>query len=86
MTWLNVVAPSVSDEDEARCSHLLFTLNVYQYRIEKANRAGLPGGEYSHYTSSLVLLRWQLLASSVCLSVCVSVCVFKGDGGVVGCC
>nr|KAG5702101.1 hypothetical protein BaRGS_010367 [Batillaria attramentaria] len=38
-----LAARSAADEDEARCSHLLFTLNVYQYRIEKANRAGLPG-------------------------------------------
>lgn len=36
----------VADEDEARSSHLLFTLNVYQYRIEKANKAGLPGGRW----------------------------------------
>ncbi|XP_076464900.1 uncharacterized protein LOC143296727 [Babylonia areolata] len=34
---------SPPEEEEGRCSHLLFTLNVYQYRIEKANRAGLPG-------------------------------------------
>ncbi|KAL8572386.1 hypothetical protein ACOMHN_023155 [Nucella lapillus] len=38
-----LAARSATDEDEARCSHLLFTLNVYQYRIEKTNRAGLPG-------------------------------------------
>ncbi|XP_070179589.1 kinesin-like protein KIF26B isoform X2 [Littorina saxatilis] len=38
-----LAARSAMDEDEARSSHLLFTLNVYQYRIEKANRAGLPG-------------------------------------------
>ncbi|ESO85460.1 hypothetical protein LOTGIDRAFT_107821 [Lottia gigantea] len=31
-------------EEDGRSSHLLFTLHVYQYRIEKANRAGLPGG------------------------------------------
>ena len=32
-------------EDEGRSSHLLFTLHVYQYRIEKQeNKAGLPGG------------------------------------------
>ncbi|KAK6182781.1 hypothetical protein SNE40_010389 [Patella caerulea] len=30
-------------EEDGRSSHLLFTLHVYQYRIEKANRAGLPG-------------------------------------------
>ncbi|XP_041353200.1 kinesin-like protein KIF26B [Gigantopelta aegis] len=30
-------------EDDGRSSHVLFTLHVYQYRIEKANRAGLPG-------------------------------------------
>ncbi|XP_053396929.1 kinesin-like protein KIF26B isoform X2 [Mercenaria mercenaria] len=30
-------------EEESRSSHLLFTLHVYQYRIEKENRAGLPG-------------------------------------------
>ncbi|KAK3578712.1 hypothetical protein CHS0354_008571 [Potamilus streckersoni] len=34
---------SAADEDEGRSSHLLFTLHVYQYRIEKANKAGLPG-------------------------------------------
>ena len=31
-------------EDEGRSSHLLFTIHVYQYRIEKENKAGLPGG------------------------------------------
>ncbi|KAK0042542.1 kinesin-like protein KIF26A, partial [Biomphalaria pfeifferi] len=32
-------------EDEGRSSNILFTLNVYQYRIEKSNtKAGLPGG------------------------------------------
>ncbi|WAR19363.1 KI26A-like protein [Mya arenaria] len=30
-------------EEESRSSHLLFTLHVYQYRIEKENKAGLPG-------------------------------------------
>ena len=39
----------VSDEEEGRSSHLLFTLHVYQYRIEKANQAGLPGGESSSF-------------------------------------
>ena len=39
----------VSDEEEGRSSHLLFTLHVYQYRIEKANQAGLPGGELSSF-------------------------------------
>ncbi|XP_025104476.1 kinesin-like protein KIF26A isoform X2 [Pomacea canaliculata] len=38
-----LAARLAADEDEARSSHLLFTLNVYQYRIEKANKAGLPG-------------------------------------------
>ena len=34
-------------EDEGRSSHLLFTLHVYQYRIEKQeNKAGLPGGNF----------------------------------------
>lgn len=33
-----------SDDEDIRSSHLLFTLHVYQYRIEKANQAGLPGG------------------------------------------
>lgn len=37
---------AISDEEESRSSHLLFTLHIYQYRIEKANQAGLPGGEY----------------------------------------
>ncbi|GFO04781.1 kinesin-like protein kif26a-like [Plakobranchus ocellatus] len=39
-----LAARTAADEDEARSSHLLFTLNVYQYRIEKAStKAGLPG-------------------------------------------
>ncbi|XP_052058492.1 uncharacterized protein LOC127698847 isoform X2 [Mytilus californianus] len=30
-------------EDDGQSSHMLFTIHVYQYRIEKANQAGLPG-------------------------------------------
>ncbi|KAK3093323.1 hypothetical protein FSP39_014094 [Pinctada imbricata] len=37
------LAARATDEEEGRSSHLLFTLHVYQYRIEKANQAGLPG-------------------------------------------
>ncbi|KAK6182778.1 hypothetical protein SNE40_010388 [Patella caerulea] len=38
-----LAATSKHVEEDGRSSHLLFTLHVYQYRIEKANRAGLPG-------------------------------------------
>ncbi|XP_033736356.1 kinesin-like protein KIF26B isoform X2 [Pecten maximus] len=38
-----IAARTKLDEEESRSSHLLFTLHVYQYRIEKANQAGLPG-------------------------------------------
>ncbi|CAI9734877.1 kinesin KIF26B isoform X2 [Octopus vulgaris] len=38
-----IAARSTSDEEELRHSHLLFTLHVYQYRVEKANKSGLPG-------------------------------------------
>ncbi|XP_059172554.1 kinesin-like protein KIF26B isoform X2 [Physella acuta] len=39
-----LAARSAADEDEERSSHILFTLNVYQYRIERSNtKAGLPG-------------------------------------------
>ncbi|VDI10876.1 kinesin family member 26 [Mytilus galloprovincialis] len=30
-------------DDDGQSSHMLFTIHVYQYRIEKANQAGLPG-------------------------------------------
>ena len=46
--WYNLVFTSIA-EDEGRSSHLLFTLHVYQYRIEKENKAGLPGGNISDY-------------------------------------
>lgn len=36
-----------AEEEELRSSHIVFTLHVYQYRIEKANQAGLPGGKSS---------------------------------------
>ncbi|GAB1604540.1 kinesin-like protein KIF26B [Argonauta hians] len=38
-----IAARSTAGEEELRQSHLLFTLHVYQYRVEKANKAGLPG-------------------------------------------
>lgn len=44
----NILGPKISndfaDDEELRSSHIVFTLHVYQYRIEKANQAGLPGG------------------------------------------
>ncbi|XP_021099317.1 kinesin-like protein KIF26A isoform X2 [Heterocephalus glaber] len=33
-----------SGEDRGHSSHLLFTLHVYQYRVEKCGRAGMSGG------------------------------------------
>ncbi|KAM6912878.1 kinesin-like protein KIF26A isoform 2-T2 [Xenentodon cancila] len=32
------------DEDERRNSHMLFTLHVYQYRMEKSGKGGMSGG------------------------------------------
>ncbi|XP_018583312.1 kinesin-like protein KIF26A isoform X3 [Scleropages formosus] len=32
------------DEDEHRNSHMLFTLHVYQYRMEKSSKGGMSGG------------------------------------------
>ncbi|TTD62561.1 Kinesin-like protein KIF26B [Bagarius yarrelli] len=32
------------DEDEHRNSHMLFTLHVYQYRMEKSGKGGMSGG------------------------------------------
>ncbi|XP_065943161.1 kinesin-like protein KIF26B isoform X2 [Magallana gigas] len=37
------LASRAQDDEELRSSHIVFTLHVYQYRIEKANQAGLPG-------------------------------------------
>ncbi|XP_076014601.1 kinesin-like protein KIF26A [Genypterus blacodes] len=33
-----------ADEEERRNSHMLFTLHVYQYRMEKSGKAGMSGG------------------------------------------
>jgi hypothetical protein len=51
------ISVNVISEEESRSSHLLFTLHVYQYRVEKENRAGLPGGKllYLSYISVLWL-------------------------------
>ncbi|XP_062588901.1 kinesin-like protein KIF26B isoform X4 [Saccostrea cucullata] len=38
------LASRAQEDEELRSSHIVFTLHVYQYRIEKANQAGLPGG------------------------------------------
>ncbi|XP_034078023.1 kinesin-like protein KIF26A isoform X3 [Gymnodraco acuticeps] len=35
--------PSV-EEDERRNSHMLFTLHIYQYRMEKSGKGGMSGG------------------------------------------
>ncbi|XP_005916794.2 kinesin-like protein KIF26A isoform X3 [Haplochromis burtoni] len=32
------------DEDERRNSHMLFTLHIYQYRMEKTGKGGMSGG------------------------------------------
>ncbi|XP_053366268.1 kinesin-like protein KIF26B [Clarias gariepinus] len=32
------------DEDEHRNSHMLFTLHIYQYRMEKSGKGGMSGG------------------------------------------
>ncbi|XP_073904901.1 kinesin-like protein KIF26B isoform X3 [Castor canadensis] len=32
------------DEDDHRSSHMLFTLHVYQYRMEKSGKGGMSGG------------------------------------------
>ncbi|XP_075471063.1 kinesin-like protein KIF26A isoform X3 [Ascaphus truei] len=32
------------DEEERRNSHMLFTLHIYQYRMEKAGKGGMSGG------------------------------------------
>lgn len=33
-----------TDEDERRNSHMLFTLHIYQYRMEKSGKGGMSGG------------------------------------------
>uniref|UniRef100_A0A673YRM2 Kinesin family member 26A n=1 Tax=Salmo trutta TaxID=8032 RepID=A0A673YRM2_SALTR len=33
-----------SDEEERRNSHMLFTLHIYQYRMEKSGKGGMSGG------------------------------------------
>lgn len=38
---------------------MLFTIHVYQYRIEKANQAGLPGGKVFCFALGSFLLTWS---------------------------
>ncbi|XP_015825589.3 kinesin-like protein KIF26A isoform X1 [Nothobranchius furzeri] len=33
-----------ADDDERRNSHMLFTLHIYQYRMEKSSKGGMSGG------------------------------------------
>ncbi|XP_068194463.1 kinesin-like protein KIF26A isoform X3 [Antennarius striatus] len=34
----------IADEDDRRNSHMLFTLHIYQYRMEKSGKGGMSGG------------------------------------------
>lgn len=57
----NILGPKISndfaDDEELRSSHIVFTLHVYQYRIEKANQAGLPGGRLTSEWWKKIILR-----------------------------
>ncbi|XP_054710842.1 uncharacterized protein LOC129220447 [Uloborus diversus] len=39
-----IAARTQDNEEEAKNSHFLFTLHVYQYRVEKGERGGVSGG------------------------------------------
>ncbi|TMS21264.1 Kinesin-like protein KIF26A, partial [Larimichthys crocea] len=48
-SWMHAIAarstsrPS-ADEEDRRNSHMLFTLHIYQYRMEKSGKGGMSGG------------------------------------------
>uniref|UniRef100_A0A8C4NPF3 Kinesin motor domain-containing protein n=1 Tax=Eptatretus burgeri TaxID=7764 RepID=A0A8C4NPF3_EPTBU len=61
-------------EDEHRNSHMLFTLHLYQYRMERSGRGGMTGGRSRLHLLDLgscekVLCRSQEAGAGLCLSL-----------------
>ncbi|XP_051869144.1 kinesin-like protein KIF26B [Pristis pectinata] len=62
------------DEEELRNSHMLFTLHIYQYRMEKNGKAGMSGGRSRLHLIDLgscvkVLSKSREGGSGLCLSL-----------------
>ncbi|MBN3316191.1 KI26B protein, partial [Atractosteus spatula] len=62
------------DEDEHRNSHMLFTLHIYQYRMEKSGKGGMSGGRSRLHLIDLgscvkVLSKNRDSSSGLCLSL-----------------
>ncbi|XP_069786960.1 kinesin-like protein KIF26B isoform X2 [Narcine bancroftii] len=65
---------SECDEEELRNSHMLFTLHIYQYRMEKSGKAGMSGGRSRLHLIDLgscvkVLSKSREGGSGLCLSL-----------------
>ncbi|XP_078261501.1 kinesin-like protein KIF26B isoform X2 [Rhinoraja longicauda] len=65
---------SQCDEEELRNSHMLFTLHIYQYRMEKSGKAGMSGGRSRLHLIDLgscvkVLSKSREGGSGLCLSL-----------------
>ncbi|XP_075782579.1 kinesin-like protein KIF26A isoform X2 [Pelodiscus sinensis] len=62
------------DEEDRRNSHMLFTLHIYQYRMEKSGKGGMSGGRSRLHLIDLgscekVLSKSRDGGSSLCLSL-----------------
>ncbi|XP_055496602.1 kinesin-like protein KIF26A isoform X1 [Leucoraja erinacea] len=62
------------DEEERRNSHMLFTLHIYQYRMEKSGKGGMSGGRSRLHLVDLgscekVLSKSRDAGGGVCLSL-----------------
>ncbi|XP_042189225.1 kinesin-like protein KIF26B isoform X2 [Callorhinchus milii] len=62
------------DEEELRNSHMLFTLHIYQYRMEKSGKGGMSGGRSRLHLIDLgscvkVLSKSREGGSGLCLSL-----------------
>lgn len=62
------------DEEEHRNSHMLFTLHIYQYRMEKTGKGGMSGGRSRLHLIDLgscvkVLSKIRDSATGLCLSL-----------------
>ncbi|XP_029114230.1 kinesin-like protein KIF26B isoform X2 [Scleropages formosus] len=62
------------DEEEHRNSHMLFTLHIYQYRMEKSGKGGMSGGRSRLHLIDMgscvkVLSKTRDSAAGLCLSL-----------------
>ncbi|XP_010877183.2 kinesin-like protein KIF26A isoform X3 [Esox lucius] len=63
-----------ADEEERRNSHMLFTLHIYQYRMEKTGKGGMSGGRSRLHLIDLgscekVLSKSRDVGGGLCLSL-----------------